>query len=110
MEGLDGIERMQRLMASLRKDIPSTIGTVAVLRMRDYQSQTIYDLQTKSTLPTGTQASNVLYFEMANGDNIVIRPSGTEPKIKIYYLLSAETEEAARENFEQYTKTTALWH
>ena len=109
MEGLDGIEKMKALMEKLRKTPPKTIGNFKVAFFRDYEAQTITDMATGKVLPTGMQKSNVLYFEMENGDRVIIRPSGTEPKIKIYCLQSAATTAEAETNFEAYQKTTSSW-
>lgn len=109
MHGLDGLERMKALMCSLRKNTPTDIGGVRVLRMRDYQEMLVHDIEKSTTYATEMGPSNVLYFEMENGDTVVIRPSGTEPKIKIYFLLRAENEDAAARAFSHYKATTDLW-
>lgn len=109
MHGLDGLERMKALMCSLRKNTPTDIGGVRVLRMRDYQEMLVHDIEKSTTYATEMGPSNVLYFEMENGDTVVIRPSGTEPKIKIYFLLRAENEDAAVRAFSHYKATTDLW-
>lgn len=87
MPGVDGIEKMQKLMASLRDTPPSEIGGVKVLRQRDY-------LTGKITVPalgfvdkTEISGSNVLYFELEDESSFIVRPSGTEPKVKVYLLV-----------------------
>ena len=96
MDTPDGKERMAATMQRLRDDPPSSIGDVKVVRCADLKSGVITDLltgeQTKSALPS----SNVLSFETERGDHVIIRPSGTEPKIKIYVLTEGESRESAK--------------
>lgn len=103
MEGLDGAARMTSLMENLRNDAPAEFGGERVALVGDYLKQTI--TENGVARPTGLPASNVLYYGLANGDVIVVRPSGTEPKIKFYYLLSAENETAAKAAFQNYQAT-----
>lgn len=100
MEGLDGTRRMTALMDSLRENAPTEFGGVPVALVGDYAAGTI--TENGSVRPTGLPASNVLYYKLENGDVIVFRPSGTEPKVKIYYLLSAANEPAAHEKYANY--------
>ena len=110
MEGLNGAERMSGLMEILRRDPPKEISGSAVRYVRDYVKQTVTDLKTGDVQPTNLPVSNVLYFETEHGDVTVIRPSGTEPKIKFYYLVHADSFDeddakiaAAKELFKGYT-------
>ena len=102
MEGLDGIEKRRKIMASLRQNPPATIGGVKVLKVGDYISGTILDTETGKTEPTGQPSSDVLYYTLLGGDKIIIRPSGTEPKIKVYILLHDVSEEAIAAKAEVY--------
>ena len=95
MEGLDGKERMDALMETLRNEPPKDLGGIKVTSVRDYKSGIITDLETGKTEPTGLPSSNVLYFVNANGDVVVVRPSGTEPKLKLYFLVNGQTPEEA---------------
>ncbi|MCQ2429861.1 MAG: phospho-sugar mutase [Clostridia bacterium] len=88
MEGLDGPARMAAKMDSLRAPAPTEIAGQKVVRFGDYQAQTLTDCTTGASEPTNLPASNVLSFTLENGDVIVARPSGTEPKIKFYFMLS----------------------
>lgn len=83
--GLDGAEKIQNMLKSLRENPPKEIGGLKVLKSRDYQNDTITDLTTGETVPTGLPSSNVLYYELENNAWLCVRPSGTEPKIKFYY-------------------------
>lgn len=98
MEGLDGKEKMNAFMETLRREPILAMGDSKVVSVRDYLSGTITDLVTGKTEPTGLPSSNVLYYENEKGDVIVVRPSGTEPKLKLYYLVNGETAEKAEES------------
>ena len=98
--GVDGIEKMQALMNELRGSAPAKIGSHAVSCFRDYQTGEIKDMLTGSITGTELPKSDVLYYDLKNGSKVIIRPSGTEPKIKIYYLISAPDEKNANEQAE----------
>lgn len=94
--GPDGKERMTALMAALRHNPPAEIAGIRVVKIRDYLSGQITDPESGETYPTGLPESNVLCFELGGDNAVIIRPSGTEPKIKLYYLMNgADYEEAA---------------
>ena len=103
MEGLDGPARMAALMDGLRKNPPTEFGGVAVTLVGDYGAGTI--TEGGEVRPTGLPSSNVLYYRLSNGDVIVARPSGTEPKIKFYYMLEASDKKEAEEKLANYQKT-----
>jgi phosphoglucomutase len=86
MEGVDGPERMAALMTRLRTDPPAELAGQRVVRMRDYRDGTISVPGLGPVGHTELSGSNVLYFELEDDTNFIIRPSGTEPKIKIYIL------------------------
>ncbi len=96
MEGLEGPARMAAKMDALRNPPPAEIAGCRVVRFGDYQAQTITDCASGQVESTNLPKSNVLAFTLDNGDVIVARPSGTEPKIKFYFMLAgsdrAETE------------------
>ena len=87
MEGLDGPARMADKMNSLRNPAPAEIAGCKVVKFGDYRAQTIEDRVAGTVESTGLPKSNVLAFTLDNGDVIVARPSGTEPKIKFYFML-----------------------
>ncbi|MGI6197034.1 MAG: phospho-sugar mutase [Eubacteriales bacterium] len=101
LPGLDGLAKMVSLMDGLRQNPPKEIAGVKVASVADYQTGVITDADGK-TAPTGLPVSNVLFYTLENGDSVVIRPSGTEPKIKLYYLVSDKTKEAAEEKRNAY--------
>ena len=103
MEGLDGPRRMSALMNALRKNPPTEFGGVAVTLVGDYGAGTI--TEGNEVRSTGLPSSNVLYYRLSNGDVIVARPSGTEPKIKFYYMLEAADKAEAEAKLTNYQKT-----
>jgi len=109
MPGLDGVEKMKALMNDLRKNPPAEIGGKKVVSIRDYQAETITDLITGAVTPTGLPASNVLYFECEGGNVVVVRPSGTEPKIKLYLLVNGACENCCKATLEAFKKTVETW-
>ncbi len=102
MEGLDGIEKRRKVMEGLRTNPPTEIGGVAVVKIGDYMDGTVTNVSDGSTAPTGQPISDVLYYTLLNEDKIIFRPSGTEPKIKIYVLAHDESMEALIAKTEQY--------
>ena len=88
MPGVDGLRDMARLMANLRENPPTELGGVKVKAVRDYQSG-IRKVDGKSE-QMELSGSNVLYFEMEDGTSFIVRPSGTEPKIKVYIMASGK--------------------
>ncbi len=90
MPGLDGLQKMQQLMKQLRENPPAEIGGQEVIRIRDYIDGSIYVLGLGKIGKTPIFGSNVLYFELADGSSFIVRPSGTEPKIKVYLLVRGD--------------------
>lgn len=95
LKGIEGIENMKKIMDTLRKDAPSEIAGVNVTETRDYLEDKIVDVATGKVSPTNLPKSNVLYFTLADDTWFCVRPSGTEPKIKIYFGTKADTVENA---------------
>ena len=110
MPGLDGLEKMAALMQSLRAQPPVEIGGVAVAQYKDYSDGTVRDAATGAITPMPLSGSNVLRFELTDGSHIVVRPSGTEPKIKVYILTKgadAAERDANLEKYSAWVKTLA---
>lgn len=103
MPGLDGLKKMQALMTELRTNLPETIAGEQVIRTRDYLDGSIYVAGLGKVDHTQMSGSNVLYFEMADGSTFIIRPSGTEPKIKVYILVRGSSREACKEKIKVFT-------
>ena len=102
MPGLDGLQKMKDLMAELRANPPKEIGGQEVIRTRDYADGSIYVAELGKVGTTPFFGSNVLYFELADGSSFIVRPSGTEPKIKIYLLVRGDSEAQCAERIEKY--------
>ena len=102
MPGVDGLEKMQALMKTLRANPPESIGGEKVIRLRDYQDGSITVLGLGKIDRTPYYGSNVLYFELADGSIFIVRPSGTEPKIKVYLLVRGSSEDACAEKLARY--------
>ena len=110
MPGLDGLEKMAALMQSLRAQPPVEIGGVMVAQYKDYSDGTVRDAATGAITPMPLSGSNVLRFELTDGTHIVVRPSGTEPKIKVYILTKgadAAERDANLEKYSAWVKTLA---
>ena len=85
LKGIEGLQKIQEIMETLRNDTPAEIAGYKVLKVRDYQADTIRDMETGEVTATGLPNSNVLYYELPDGAWVCVRPSGTEPKVKFYY-------------------------
>ncbi len=107
MDGIDGPERMAGLMARLRAAPPVELVGQRVIRMRDYRDGTISVPGLGPVAHTEISGSNVLYFELENDVNFIIRPSGTEPKIKIYILARGKDGGSCREKAEAAARQAA---
>ncbi len=99
--GLEGLEAMKKRMSDLRENPPKEIAGFKVVTVADYETGVITK-ECGCTLSTGLPKSNVLSYTLENGDTIIIRPSGTEPKIKHYYLVSGNTEAETDSKLETY--------
>ncbi len=84
MEGIDGMERMKALLGKVSENPYKNIGETKVLAFRNYNEDIRYDFESGTTEKLGYEPANVLYFELENGGFFILRPSGTEPKIKVY--------------------------
>lgn len=85
MKGLDGLAKIQQIMSTIREMEPASVGDYQVEAIRDYKADTRKNLKTGEVTPSGLPSSNVLYYELNDEAWCCVRPSGTEPKIKIYY-------------------------
>ena len=90
MEGLDGIEKRRLLMENLRKMPPKSFAGYAVASIGDYAEGYFTDLSSGKKSATNLPSSDVLYYVLENEDKIIVRPSGTEPKVKMYFLAHGE--------------------
>ena len=85
MKGIEGLQKIQEIMNSLRQNPPAEFAGHKVVAVRDYKADTITDVATGAVKPTGLPNSNVLYYELTDDAWVCVRPSGTEPKVKFYY-------------------------
>lgn len=97
LKGLDGLEKIQKIMSVLREEEPEKLGEYKVLAKRDYKQDTVKDMVTGQVSPTGLPSSNVLYYDLEDNAWCCVRPSGTEPKIKLYYGVKGTSFEDADE-------------
>lgn len=97
MEGIDGSEKIAAIMDKLRTDTPTNIGGKAVTAVRDYETSVRTEIKSGATEEILLPKSNVIYLELEDGNNFVVRPSGTEPKIKLYCLLRGKDSAAAED-------------
>ena len=102
MPGLDGLEKMANLMKALRQTPPTEISGVAVVRRKDYTDGSVVDCATGAVSEMELKGSNVLRYELADGTTILVRPSGTEPKIKVYILTQGKDATERDANIEKY--------
>lgn len=94
-EGISGMQKMADIMKSLRENVPNEIGGLKVTTFQDYKVSTSKDTATGEVTPITLPKSDVLAFKLTDGASVVIRPSGTEPKVKAYYTTIADTQDEA---------------
>ncbi len=92
IDGIEPMTDMSRKMHYLRNSELKRIGNTEITAVRDYKNGTRTSLRDGSTQPSGLPESDMLYFELSDSTAIIVRPSGTEPKIKVYILVCAESE------------------
>ena len=85
LKGIEGLEKIQSILETLRNNPPAQIGDYKVTSARDYKKDTIKNLETGEVTATGLPSSNVLYYDLTDDAWLCVRPSGTEPKVKFYY-------------------------
>ena len=105
MPGLDGLKKMADLMANLREKPPVEIAGVGVLQQKDYKDGSVVNVADGAKSTMELSGSNVLRYEMADGTSLIVRPSGTEPKVKVYILANDASREACDAKVAKY----AVW-
>ena len=108
LKGIEGLAKIQQIMDTLRNNTPSEIGPYKVVSARDYKLDTKKDMVTGEVTTTGLPSSNVLYYDLTDDAWLCVRPSGTEPKIKLYYgVKGTSLEDAAAKSAElgKYAQT-----
>ena len=107
MPGLDGLEKMAKRMKSLRENPPMEIAGVKVMVRKDYTDGSVTDCPSGAVSKMELSGSNVLRFELEDGTTILVRPSGTEPKIKVYVLAIGKEVAERDANLEKYGQWVA---
>ncbi len=102
MPGLDGLKKMADLMASLREKPPVEIAGVAVKEQKDYKDGSVVSVADGARTTMELSGSNVLRYEMADGTSLIVRPSGTEPKVKVYILANGASREESDGKVAEY--------
>ena len=102
MPGLDGLKKMAQLMADLRANPPKEVGGTAVAQWKDYQDGSVVDAATGDRTTMELSGSNVLRYELVDGTSVIVRPSGTEPKVKVYILARGESQADCAAKVERY--------
>jgi len=100
MHGISGMEDMKKLMESVRENPMRKIGETELSALNDYKKSVRYDFESGEKTEIDMDSANVLIFELKGGGFFAMRPSGTEPKIKFYYSVIAESEKAGEEKIE----------
>lgn len=101
LEGIEGLAKIKSTMDKLRANPPAEVAGKKVIAIRDYQTSERVDLKTGEKSEILLPKSNVIYLELEDDNNFIIRPSGTEPKIKLYCLMKGNTEAEADELLEK---------
>ena len=86
-EGQDGMAKMAGMMDSLSKNPPKEVAGLRVVQVGDYRTSTMLDTATGETSKIELPRASVLYFGLGNGNSVIVRPSGTEPKCKFYFCI-----------------------
>ena len=97
LKGIEGIEKINEILAYLRKNPPKVLNGVKVVEARDYKSSEVLNMETNEVSSTNLPKSNVLYYVLGDGSWFCVRPSGTEPKVKFYYGVTGNSLEDVNE-------------
>ena len=97
MKGLEGMERIALIMKTFRENTPATLGGFKVVVAKDYKTQVFKNLVTGEESGSPLPVSDVLHYTLEDGTWVCIRPSGTEPKLKFYIGVKADSLQAAEE-------------
>ncbi len=99
-EGASGMAKMAEIMNETRENPPSELAGLRVLTVSDFDSGTVTNTETGEKSPLTLPKSNVLAYTLPNGNSAIVRPSGTEPKIKVYIAGCGNTKENAAQTAE----------
>ena len=107
LNGMEGIAKIKAAVKTLREEAPAKIGEFEVIALRDYLKSQRKEMATGVVTPIDLPTSDVLFYELPEGASFVIRPSGTEPKLKAYISAVGKTEEEASACFDKLVKTVS---
>ncbi|MEA4933225.1 MAG: phospho-sugar mutase, partial [Lawsonibacter sp.] len=102
MPGLDGLKKMAALMSGLREHPPAEIAGVTVSQRKDYQDGSVVAVASGTKSAMELSGSDVLRYEMGDGTSLIVRPSGTEPKVKVYILANGVSKAECDEKVSKY--------
>lgn len=105
LKGIDGIKNIEKIMTYFRTNTPTEINDTKIIEFRDYKTGEIKNIYNDEIKPTNLPKSNVLYFVLDDKSWFCIRPSGTEPKIKVYFGVEKQTEQEANITLKNLTNT-----
>lgn len=92
MDGLNGLETIKSISFNLRNNPPTKFSDLSVVTIKDYQTGIVKNILTNTNEPTGLPSADVLFYELEDGSSVIIRPSGTEPKLKIYIMVQSDSQ------------------
>ncbi len=95
MDGLNGLETIKSISFNLRNNPPTKFSDLSVVTIKDYQTGIVKNVLTNTNEQTGLPSADVLFYELEDGSSVIIRPSGTEPKLKIYIMVQADSQVSA---------------
>ena len=104
IEDVAPLEKMKKIMENIRKNSPQNIAGTDVSRVLDYKTSMVIDVASANATKENLPHSDVLTFEFTDGNSVIIRPSGTEPKIKLYFLMKGKTKAAVIKKQQSYEK------
>ena len=99
-EGASGMQKMADIMNSLRENAPESFAGKKVVKVADYKTSTVTDVATGEESTINLPKSNVLSYSLGDNSKVIVRPSGTEPKIKIYITACGSTRKESEEKTE----------
>lgn len=108
-KGFDGPEKMKALMENIRSNPPAELAGHKVIEVRDYLTKEVTNIETGEKSDTGLPVSNVLYYKTEGEHVVVVRPSGTEPKVKIYLLVNGKCKNCCDSTLDAFRKAVEVW-
>lgn len=108
-EGISGMEKMSEIMHSLRSDAPKELCGEKIIKTQDYLQSIEKDIESSEISPLTLPKSDVLAFILESGCKVIIRPSGTEPKIKVYFFALSDSAEKSNTLIADIKKGCAVW-